>query len=154
MIINVSRISPDGERLIGEEPAEILELGEEKRLKVEGPVRFDLFAQKAGPELIVQGKLGLSLAVECSRCADFFSTTLEDSSFLRAYPVPEGTETVDLTGDIREDILLNLPVVSLCSPACKGLCPRCGKNLNEGPCSCRLGQGAKGTWSALDKLDL
>ena len=105
-------------------------------------------------ELVVRGLLKVPLSARCRRCADFFSTTLRDSSFLRAYPVPEGTETVDLTDDIREDILVNLPVFPLCSPGCKGLCPQCGKNWNAGPCSCQPAPGGAGSWSALDGLKL
>ena len=37
---------------------------------------------------------------------------------------------------LRDDILLELPSKFLCEKTCKGLCPKCGKNLNEGPCSC------------------
>ncbi|MDP4133889.1 MAG: DUF177 domain-containing protein [Bacillota bacterium] len=33
-------------------------------------------------------------------------------------------------------ILTEIPLIALCSEDCKGLCPTCGKNLNEGPCSC------------------
>ena len=43
----------------------------------------------------------------------------------------------DLDPLVREDILLSMPYKFLCVEDCKGLCPRCGKNLNEGPCSCK-----------------
>ena len=152
MIIEVARISPEGESYVGQEPASILELDGNQQTRVEGPVKVELFALVAGHELIVRGTLSVPLSLECSRCAGFFSTTLRVSSFLRAYEVPEGTETVDLTADIREDILLDLPTIPLCSPACKGLCPQCGKNWNEGPCACKPGSGEAGAWSALDGL--
>ncbi len=45
-------------------------------------------------------------------------------------------ERLDLDELIREDILLDMPSKFLCSPDCKGLCPTCGKNLNDGPCGC------------------
>lgn len=38
---------------------------------------------------------------------------------------------------VREDLILSLPTKSLCRDDCRGLCPRCGKNLNEGLCGCR-----------------
>jgi uncharacterized protein len=37
---------------------------------------------------------------------------------------------------VREDLLLELPTKVLCKDNCKGICPQCGKNLNDGPCSC------------------
>jgi uncharacterized protein len=44
--------------------------------------------------------------------------------------------TLDLTDEIRQCILLELPMKPLCRRDCAGLCPQCGKNLNEGPCTC------------------
>jgi uncharacterized protein len=38
---------------------------------------------------------------------------------------------------IEADLILSLPMKTLCRESCKGLCPMCGKNLNEGPCDCR-----------------
>lgn len=56
---------------------------------------------------------------------------------------PDGDEYVlvpdaklDLTQLLREDVLLDLPGKFLCREDCKGLCPKCGKNLNEGECGC------------------
>ncbi len=44
--------------------------------------------------------------------------------------------SVDLTPILEEDILLNLPLQILCDEDCKGICPQCGINLNEGNCTC------------------
>jgi DUF177 domain-containing protein len=41
---------------------------------------------------------------------------------------------VDLDQDVREAALLARPMVPLCRPDCRGLCPRCGADWNEGPC--------------------
>ena len=43
---------------------------------------------------------------------------------------------IDLDKLLREDILLRIPSKVLCDPSCKGLCPKCGKDLNEGECNC------------------
>jgi uncharacterized protein len=47
-------------------------------------------------------------------------------------------DKLDLDGLVREDILLELPTKFLCREDCRGLCPICGKNLNEGPCGCKV----------------
>mgnify|MGYP003549692792 FL=1 len=47
---------------------------------------------------------------------------------------------LDLDELTRADILLELPTKYLCSEDCKGLCPVCGKNLNDGTCNCDLHQ--------------
>ncbi len=46
--------------------------------------------------------------------------------------------TIDLDAPVTADILLSLPSKHLCKEDCKGLCPKCGKNLNEGECGCDL----------------
>lgn len=43
----------------------------------------------------------------------------------------------------REAIMIELPMLPLCSPDCKGLCARCGADLNEGECQCALKQGTE-----------
>jgi len=57
----------------------------------------------------------------------------------------------DLGEVIRELIVLDEPMKHLCSEDCKGLCQRCGKNLNEGPCGCAKGE-AGGTFAALKDI--
>ena len=37
---------------------------------------------------------------------------------------------------VRDDLILRLPSKTLCRPDCKGLCPQCGQDLNQGPCHC------------------
>ncbi len=58
---------------------------------------------------------------------------------------------VDVLDIVREQILLALPVDSLCSETCLGLCPRCGKNLNEGECACPAPEPDP-RWAALRRL--
>jgi uncharacterized protein len=152
MLIEISKVPADGGLYEEEVPAAALDLDQDARVRVEGPISCRFRVQKVSGELVVQGSLLVPVSLECGRCASFFSTTLADLSFLRAYDVPEGTETVDLTADIREDMLLNLPAFPLCSPECRGLCPQCGHNLNEGPCACKPPAVKPDSWSALDKL--
>ena len=47
-----------------------------------------------------------------------------------------GARSLDLRPAVREEWLLAAPAFVLCREDCKGLCPRCGADLNEGPCSC------------------
>ena len=51
------------------------------------------------------------------------------------FPINEHHE-VDLTEAIRQNVLLALPMVTLCNPDCAGLCSQCGHDLNLGPCQC------------------
>jgi uncharacterized protein len=67
-------------------------------------------------------------------------------------------ETYPLTGDqldlrplVRDALLLGLPIAPLCREDCAGLCPTCGSDLNEGPCSCAA-PDPDPRWGALEAL--
>jgi len=94
------------------------------------------------------GTLRTVVQGECRRClaavstpvaADIGALFTQDAEALEdpdSYPVAaEGTE-VDLTPAIREELLLAVPRYVLCREDCRGLCPRCGQDLNAGPCGC------------------
>ena len=149
--IEISKLNPDGEWFEGEEPAATLALDDAK-VRLEQPIRYRMWAQPVSDRLVVKGEWSLEVGLECGRCADFFSTSLVDSSFLRDYEISGGVETVDVTPDIREDILLAMPAYPVCREACRGLCPHCGANLNGGTCSCPPPDGVH--WGGLDGLKL
>jgi uncharacterized protein len=52
---------------------------------------------------------------------------------------------------VREQVLLSLPARTLCTPDCKGLCPRCGQNLNTASCNCES-TAVDPRWNALASL--
>ena len=149
--IEISTVAEEGSPCVGEEDAAILELAPGDGCEAEGPVRYDLVVQKLGGQLLVTGRVSAVLRLPCARCAEMFSTTVADSSFLRDYLLQVGQREVDLTPDLREAILLELPRFAVCRENCAGLCPQCGKNLNQGACGCRP-PPARGAWSALDGL--
>jgi uncharacterized protein len=153
MKIWVARIPEEGSHYAGEDPASVLELDEDPFIKPAGDVQYELYAQHVSGELIVRGTLAINLDLKCTRCSEFFSTTVADSDFLRAYPASEETDSVDITADVREDLLLHIPGFPVCSDECKGLCAQCGADLNKGPCDCDAGDRPN-PWSALDNLDL
>lgn len=152
MIIDIPKLRPDGEWFEGDEPSAMLDLAGDRAIRIERPIHYRFFVQPVSGKLVVKGELSLPVDLECGRCADFFSTILGVSSFLRAYDISGAVETVDVTPDIREDILLQLPTFPVCKADCRGLCPQCGCNLNHGRCSCRPPESNR--WGALDGLSL
>ena len=60
-------------------------------------------------------------------------------------------EDIDISEDIRQFILLSIPIKILCSEECKGLCPHCGKNLNLGDCDCK-DEPIDSRWEKLKEL--
>jgi len=153
MIIEIDNIPEQGRHFKGAEPGEILELESSAEFHADGPLNYDLYAQMVDEGLLLRGSLSVSMKGCCARCTQIFSTTVSDSGFLRDYSELQGAEEVDVTDDLREAIILNLPRFPLCDDACKGLCPHCGEDLNESPCDCSDGEKG-GAWDALNSLNL
>lgn len=75
------------------------------------------------------------MRMNCSRCLKEFEVNFQKPLKLN-YIANKSEPIIDLTPDIREEIILGYPIKPLCSLDCKGICPKCGKNLNEGKCNC------------------
>jgi DUF177 domain-containing protein len=106
-------------------------------------VRGQLRLTRTNRGVLAKGQFSTKLEAECVRCLDPFPLALnvpmeEMFAFSAAadpiYFIDEGW--LDLRQPLREQILLTLPMHSLCRPDCRGLCSNCGHNLNEGPCNC------------------
>jgi uncharacterized protein len=151
MQINVKRIPEEGESLRGSEPGTIMELAGDDA-SFPSPVEYDLLAQIQGRALLVTGKLWTEAQLRCSRCLKLIKQGVKVPEFV-AHQELAGEDFVDLTPQMREDILLQLPQRALCHPDCKGLCPSCGKDLNSGACQCRAKKEDQ-RWHALDGLKL
>ncbi len=153
MKIMVARIPEGGSYLEGDDPGTIMELEGIPSIRAVGDVRYELHIQQVSEELMVHGMLLLDLDLKCARCTQFFSTTVADSDFVRAYPVSKDTESVDITIDMREDLLLHISAFPVCGEGCKGLCAQCGADLNKRSCACEK-QERPNPWSGLDSLNL
>ncbi len=117
-----------------------------------GTVTVDATLDKAGTQMVFRARIQTSLKVECDRCVTPFSIDLAPSYTMyyvwnesekgRFDPseiqvIPAGLPVIDITEDVRQVVQLAVPLKLVCRDDCKGLCPRCGKNLNDGPCSCK-----------------
>ncbi|HUJ10098.1 MAG TPA: DUF177 domain-containing protein [Verrucomicrobiae bacterium] len=151
MRINVKRIPPEGETLKGTDPAGIMDLNEAD-VRFEHEIEYELLAQIQANALLVTGRLSTPATLRCSRCLRVFEQLLHVNQFVFHQEL-HGEDFIDLTSNIREDIILELPQRALCAVDCKGLCPHCGKDLNKGPCRCKQSEGDL-RWHALDNLKL
>jgi uncharacterized protein len=151
MKINVKRIPVDGETMLGSEPPAILDL-EEPDIRFKHEVGYNLFAQVQGNALLVTGALQTPATLHCSRCLKEFELPLQVSNFV-FHAELHGEDFVDLTPNMREDIILELPQRALCKSDCRGLCAVCGQDLNVGACKCEASAGDV-RWHALDQIKL
>jgi uncharacterized protein len=102
----------------------------------------------AGPDSYYwRGQLETAVGATCRRCLAPVVSPVEASLELlftedpqaddpSVYVIPPRSRTLDLSPAVREELILAAPDFVLCRDECRGLCPRCGKDLNEGPCDC------------------
>ncbi len=150
LTIDVARLDRDGEAVEGVLDDAVLDLHDEYLRPFAG-IRYRLFVQLVGRELLARGELEQDFEAVCSRCGGDFDFTVTVPDFLVSLETDEKTEFADLTDELRQSIILALPTYPVCRADCRGLCPTCGKNLNEGPCTC-VHEERDGRWGALDAL--
>lgn len=153
LIIETNRLRERPERFRGRIEAGELELAFGDLGCPGEYLEYDLSASVISGELIVRGTLAIECRLRCSRCGAAFSRRIKANDFSRTFRLNSENELIDLTPDAREDILLALPIVTLCSDQCLGVCGNCGANLNRSKCSCRR-SGGSGAWEALDRLKI
>ena len=120
-------------------------------LDLVGPVTVQGQLQATGDgEYLWRGDLHGVVRGECRRCltevvdevdvavdAAVFSNDPEAADDPDFYPLPERTAAVDLGAVVREELALAAHAyLLLCRDDCAGLCPKCGSDLNAGPCAC------------------
>jgi uncharacterized protein len=144
----------------------------DSQLRQSTPLEVSGVAELLGAtqEIRLTGRLAVRMEADCDRCLGVASFPI-DAGFDLFYR-PEGTgiraEQIALeegeteigyyTGDglelkevLREQVLLALPMQRVCREDCKGICPVCGKDRNDGDCGCRV-QPADDRWAALKSL--
>jgi uncharacterized protein len=134
MKINAASITPEGLSLKENIDARQLEL-ETEVVRFKGPLR--LSADVSRITNTVTAILTLEGAIEftCVRCLEEFGAPL-NKTLRFVFEVDNREPVIDLGPQIREEIIVDYPLKPLCRDNCQGLCPQCGKNLNEGGCSC------------------
>jgi uncharacterized protein len=142
---------------------------------VESSGRADLVEEHHGKHKIIKdirirGRLTTSLESNCARCLEALTEDVsrEFDLLYRPLGADAGRDEISVTDAeaeisyyegkgillddvIREQILLTVPLKVTCREDCKGLCPHCGKNLNQEQCSCAVTQ-EEPRWAALKEI--
>ena len=98
------------------------------------PVLLTAEAWKSEDDLTVQAHLEGERRFTCSLCLEEFNNLFEKDLTLH-YDI-KGLDSVTIDPEVREEIILEHPIRILCKEDCRGLCAKCGSNLNSGPCKC------------------
>jgi len=134
----------------------VVDFGSENVQQI-GNLDWSASAERVGDEIRIAGSLNTLVGLPCSRCLeparvaiskpfDLFFRQRDEEMFDEDDEIElterdtrtaffAGTQLA-ITDILGEQILLALPMKALCTVDCKGLCPRCGTNLNSGGCNC------------------
>jgi uncharacterized protein len=134
MKIDVHQIPPEGVTVAENIDSRELDVGSDVAT-LSDPVRVEALVYRVTNALSARVSITAVLHAVCSRCLDGFVIKIDKSIDLN-YPLDKTIKTIDLNPDIREELILELPVQPLCRQECRGLCQQCGKNKNEGGCTC------------------
>lgn len=123
-------------------------------LSFPSPVKIDVRLVKERKKVLLSGRVEAELELACSRCLEPCRHSLSPQLELIYYPLSFRVEgegelkekdlsvsyyregIIDIREEVREAIILALPLKPLCHPGCRGLCPHCGHNLNKEECEC------------------
>ena len=136
LVINVKQIPQKGLMLETEVSPQALEL-EQEDFRFPEPLKVSLLAAFASREILVQGRVTTAAKAPCSRCMTPVVQSVHIPELVLSYPYT-GQDFLDLSLEIRDEILLALPSRMLCRPDCRGLCPQCRINLNSKSCACAV----------------
>ena len=153
MQISLSKIKENNFIQKGTDSIKFYDIDSYKSISPTGDVKYNLIIKLFDDEVSISGNINLDISLQCSRCSEFFSTSIGVSDFLRVYSTPEGTDEVDITEDLREELVLHVPAFPVCADECMGMCTQCGVNLNQVTCDC-VEEEKPNPWSALDELNL
>jgi len=156
MLYNVAQLlkAPVGTSLEYSIHEEDVQLDED--LKVIGPIDGHVRLRRTNQGILADGWVDLTLELTCTRCLKVFEQSIHvpfmelfypTLDIISGLPLPPSDEEdafpidehhlLDLTEAIRQRVLLELPIATLCREDCAGLCPQCGHDLNLGPCDCK-----------------
>lgn len=146
MKIHTLQIPPEGKRFEGDEPASVLDVNEPNTVPV-APLRYALDVGLSDGGLFATGKLESAFRLECVACLENFEFPVRIPDFACQVEL-NGAEQVDLTENLREDILLALPAHPHCDwnglNSCGGAALAPPKELQPEP--------QKPVWTELDRL--
>jgi uncharacterized protein len=127
-------------------------------------VRVSAVLEKSSGEFRLKAAITAGAQWECDRCVTPFKTPL-GASYLMVYVfeggpdldptemqvIPASLNVIDIAEDVRQSVELSVPLKRVCRETCRGLCPYCGTNLNDGSCACEPAP-ADSRWDKLKEL--
>lgn len=164
MIIHLEELSEKTQVFAFEEnPADfpaLMEITESGECLFNHPLDIRLGARRMGDMVVVEGHFAVGVEMTCNRCLKQYMTELR-SHFNLTYTreltieiesrdagdtelqseeiglIVFESDFIDLRDALQSEIVMAVPMKPLCDGNCKGLCPKCGADLNRGDCGCK-----------------
>ncbi len=131
-----------------------------------GKVEVQVLLEKTKDHILLRTSLSVHKHCECDRCLkqfdreffneyhmfyihDIINKHLYDEDVVTV--IRKDQDFIDISNDVREYAMLAIPMKNLCKEDCKGLCPRCGKDLNTEQCTCEI-EKIDPRWLALKEI--
>lgn len=97
--------------------------------------------------IFYQGGFRATVKLNCNRCLEDFESVIDFES-TREFEINRQEQNeedlyvdkyfnIDITEPVREDLILAIPMQTICEVECKGICQKCGQNLNIKECNCK-----------------
>lgn len=161
MLIHIDNITEEGLSLELAEPAAsfpvLADMQQQKEVLFPEVLQTRLHVSLLDGMVNVSGTVSTEAIFYCSRCLVEYKTPIQSSfslTYVKELPEIEGEgedleispedmglmlysgESIDLREAVQQEVVMALPLRPLCATDCKGLCPKCGANLNQEVCSC------------------
>jgi len=167
MIIKITNLSLGEHNFVFEDKVDFLDLDK----PFYGKYKSFVILNKLHDQLILSVTSDFKVKYECDRCGTEFKSSLksdykiiylmnetpEETDSINVSYLTRDADKIDIKTDVREFALLSIPMKKLCKEDCKGLCYKCGKDLNKEQCICST-EEIDPRWKPLmnlkDKLNL
>jgi uncharacterized protein len=116
----------------------------------EAPVEVKGTAKKISDQMYLETEIAAHMSTHCARCLQEVQREILVRNFDELLPAGKESQTdreenvlfyeghqIDLMVYAQEQVMVNLPIKTLCRDNCAGICTTCGNNLNEEPCQCK-----------------
>ena len=161
MIIKISNLS-DGSYNYKFE-GEVAEIGLSEPYTGKYKTKIEL--SKFQDQIILNSETKIKAGMVCDRCGEEYDQVIksehkmvyllrgneEENESIDVVYLNADADKINIKNDVRDYVLLAIPMKKLCTDECKGLCYKCGKNLNEGACDCNESEIDE-KWKPLLKL--
>lgn len=134
MKIHIRKIRIEGIEISESLSPEWIGLTRKDNVRFVVPIAIEAKITRVEDEMFVQITANSQYGSFCYRCLEDMNSDWT-ADFTLAFDIDKQKEFIDISEDVRQELILNLPTRILCQEDCKGLCIDCGVNLNKNECA-------------------